>query len=458
MVIFPQGNDPCFQFIENYQITDNKKPHYMTLRTFIPFLITVFFLRNVTAQSGNESYINYLKENLPQKSEIDMFLQEKGWVKFDVESGYTLNNSLLHDGMDNCNTIVTSQDNLARTQFMYINQPCRINTYGNSFTQSSQVSDGETWQEYLAAHLGEPVRNYGVGGLGVYQAYRRMLRTESSADSAEYIILYIWGDDHIRSLLRCRYMLTRDWHIKQYDREDVTGKVFHGNFWPNLEMDMSTGKLTECANRILQPEDTYKMLDEDWMIENLQDDLALQMYLFKQGKIEGVNTGKLQILSDYLGLDLDLNDPSKVKESVSILLDKYGFAATRYILAQARLFAQSHNRKLMVVLFDPYKVTRSLIEEGTRYDQEIMDWLDQNNFNYFDMNLAHVEDYRSFNLNLDDYMKRYFIGHYNPAGNHFFAFSIKDKIIEWLELKPITYKDKEKAAMEFNGYLEGVNR
>ena len=27
--------------------------------------------------------------------------------------------------------------------------------------------DGKTWQEYLAAHLGEPLRNFGVGGFGV---------------------------------------------------------------------------------------------------------------------------------------------------------------------------------------------------------------------------------------------------------------------------------------------------
>ena len=39
--------------------------------------------------------------------------------------------------------------------------------------QCYQVSDGETWQEYLAAHLDEPIRNFGMGGYGVYQACRR---------------------------------------------------------------------------------------------------------------------------------------------------------------------------------------------------------------------------------------------------------------------------------------------
>ena len=30
-------------------------------------------------------------------------------------------------------------------------------------------------------------------------------------------------------------------------------------------------------------------------------------------------------------------------------------------------------------------------------------------------------------------MKQYFIGHYNPRGNHFFAYAIKDIVIEWLD-------------------------
>lgn len=415
-------------------------------------------MRSEIISSVNQAYINYIKANLPNKEEIDMFVNQKGWVKFDVESGYTLNNVILHDGIDNCNTIVTSQDNIVRTQVNYTSLPCRINTYGNSFTQSSQVSDGETWQEYLAAHLGEPIRNYGVGGIGVYQAYRRMLRSEISKDSAEYIILYVWGDDHIRSLLRCRYMLSKDWHTKEYLREGVVGKVFHGNFWPNLEIDLNSGNFKEYDNRIQKVEDTYQMLDEKWMIENLEDDLALQMYLFKQDKIKTIDILKLQKLSACLGLNPDFGNTSALKENVSFLLDKYGFAATKHILEKTKNFAKTHNRKLMIVLFDPYKVTRSLIESGTRYDQEIVNYLRINNYTYFDMNEIHAEDFKSFKLTFSDYMKRYFIGHYNPAGNHFFAFSIKNRIVEWLDPKPITYTYKEKVATDYEGYLEGVKK
>ena len=70
------------------------------------------------------------------------------------------------------------------------------------------------------------------------------------------------------------------------------------------------------------------------------------------------------------------------------------------------------------------------------------------------MNIEHVEDFESFNLAADDYFKRYFIGHYSPAGNHFFAYSIKDRIVDWLDPKPITYESSSRRMMKFDGYLQ----
>jgi hypothetical protein len=111
----------------------------------------------------------------------------------------------------------------------------------------------------------------------------------------------------------------------------------------------------------------------------------------------------------------------------------------------------------MVVLFDPYRVTNSLIENGTRYDKVIVDFLEKGDYNYFDMNLAHVADYKKFNLSLPEYYKRYLLGHYNPSGNHFFAYSIKNKVVEWLRPKPITYERADTKWADFKGYLQGVN-
>ena len=422
------------------------------LRAVIFWLLASSLVIGQTTKQKQISFEEYIRESVPTRKEIDVFLNDMSWAQFDRDVGYILGNYMPHDGMDGSSTISTVQSNGARTSFMYKGRPCRINTYGDSFTQCHQVSDGETWQEYLAAHLGEPIRNFGMGGLGVYQAYRRMVREEKTDHDAKYIILYIWGDDHIRSLLRYRYMLIKGWN-QQTNRAEGIGRMFHGNFWSNVEINLETGKLEEKDNLLQSRQSLYKMTDPDWMYEALKNDLALQMYLYKNNQIKDIPVQSLKTLSKYLGCQLDF-DGENLRFSVATLLEEYAFEATKYILDKADEFVSVNNKELMVIIFDPYRVTRRLLQGGSRYDQEIVDFLKENNINHIDMNLIHIEDFKSFNLSINDYFKRYFIGHYSPAGNHFFAYSIKDRIIEWLDPKPITYEDRTKRMIEFKEYLQ----
>jgi hypothetical protein len=53
---------------------------------------------------------------------------------------------------------------------------------------------------------------------------------------------------------------------------------------------------------------------------------------------------------------------------------------------------------------------------------------------------SHLADYEHFKISVKDYLDRYYIGHYNPAGNLFTAFAIKDKLVEMLEPKPAAYQ------------------
>ncbi|NNE77445.1 MAG: hypothetical protein HKN31_10280, partial [Pricia sp.] len=155
-------------------------------------------------KKGNDkkSYAEYLRNSAVPKEELEIFLNENSWAQFDPEVGYILGNYMPHDGMNNSYTLSTVMKDGKRTNSLYPDKPCRINTYGNSFTQCHQVSDGETWQEYLAAHFGEPIQNFGMGGFGTYQAYRRLLRQEKTDKNSKYVILYMWGDDYVRSAFR----------------------------------------------------------------------------------------------------------------------------------------------------------------------------------------------------------------------------------------------------------------
>ena len=402
----------------------------------------------VSAQEASAvPFQQYLRESAVSREVLDTFIDPKqfSWAQFDPEVGYILGNYLPEDGIDGSSTISTVQPEGARTPHHYVGRKGRINTYGNSFTQCHQVNDGETWQEYLAAHLGEPIRNFGMGGFGVYQAYRRMVREEKTERRAEYVILYIWGGDHIRSLLRCRHAAIFKWW------NHAGGTLFHNNFWANLEMNFESGQIVEKANRLPDRESLYRMTDPNWMYENLKDDLALQMLLFGSGLITDVDWPGVERLAKLL--HLPAVDRENGRESVNGVLDSYSFAATRYILRKAREFTAREGKKLLVVLFDPSRVMPVLIESKTRYDQEIVDFLVENDFKHFDMNVVHAEDFKSFNLSLTEYRRRYFNGHYSPAGNHFFAFSIKDTIVQWLEPKPITYQDRTKALRNFTRYV-----
>lgn len=408
------------------------------------------FLHGKSNADGNSSYAEYLRNSAVPKKEMDIFLNENSWAQYDPEVGYILGNYMPHDGLDESYTLSTVMQDGKRTNQNYADKPCRINTYGNSFTHCHQVNDAETWQEYLAGHLGEPVQNFGMGGFGVYQAYRRLLRREKEDKDSKYVILYMWGDDYVRSVFRCRYAT----YYKSWD--DYGGYMFHGNFWSNIEMDIDSGKLAEKENRIGKKEDMYQMTDPEFMYENLRDDLMVQLHLLGNNMVNAdVDTVGLNRLAEILNLPkIDFSDSNKMMATARDLKNKYSFEATKHILKKTNDFCLKNGKELMLVHFDPYGVFRAMANGETRYDKEVMNFIEENNFRIFDMNEVHVEDFKKFNLSMEEYMDRYFIGHYKPSGNHFFAYSIKDKIVDWLDPKPITYQQGDDKLIRFNGYLQ----
>src|SRR5262249_10198057 len=138
----------------------------------------------------------------------------------------------------------------ARRTIAHADKACRINTYGNSFTSCEQVSDGETWQEILAAHLGEPIRNFGTGAYSVYLAYLRMKREEKRWP-AKYIIFNIYDDDHYRNLL--------PW---QRPRFGVNRKSI-GPTTPYISVNPGAGEFVEHPNPCPQAEALYDLCDEE---------------------------------------------------------------------------------------------------------------------------------------------------------------------------------------------------
>jgi hypothetical protein len=399
---------------------------------------------------------------------IDSFLAGPSWAKFDPVMGFLQRDYVLRDAQDNTSALYTFRQNGARTSFLYANRKPRINVYGDSFAESQQVNDGETWEEYLAGHLGEPIGNYGIGSYGVYQAYRRMIREEKTDHGAEYIIFYIWGDDPIRSLMRCRYCAL----YRSFKEGRQTAGQFQNNFWAHLEMDLETGQFVEKENPLPTPESLYHMTDPQWMEDHLKDDLALQLSAYVEGYIDELDHERVSKLAAALDFPFDWSlDTRKVvpgefpgapartpmQNQAAALGSRYAQRGTIYILGKVQAFARENHKKLLVVIFDPYWVMLEMHYGLPRNDQETVNYLIKEKIDYFDMNEAHIKDFTKYRISWDEYRKLYFIGHYNPAGNHFFAYSIKDKVVEMLDPKPVTYRDTDPRNFDFTDYKPGYH-
>jgi hypothetical protein len=122
--------------------------------------------------------------------------------------------------------------------------------------------------------------------------------------------------------------------------------------------------------------------------------------------------------------------------------------ATIFILNKVRAFTQSAGKSLLVVLNYTARTDHfrgSVVTwNGIRRGQEIVDDLSASGVPLFDMNAVHQREYEQTGGSYHEYMSRYMVGgdgHYNPHGNHFFAYTIKDRLLELLDPKPLPYQE-----------------
>src|SRR6478609_7365466 len=80
---------------------------------------------------------DYLKKIVYKKDEVKQWLAEKAFpfAKYNAEWGWLLRNARFADGVDGSTSVYTYGPMDERITIHYKDQPCRINTYGNSYTQ-----------------------------------------------------------------------------------------------------------------------------------------------------------------------------------------------------------------------------------------------------------------------------------------------------------------------------------
>jgi hypothetical protein len=94
-----------------------------------------------------------------------------------------------------------------------------------------------------------------------------------------------------------------------------------------------------------------------------------------------------------------------------------------------------------------------------RRDQEILDHLSAGSVPVFDMNAVHQRGHEQASGSYHEYLSQYMVGgdgHYNPLGNHFFAYALKDKLLCLLDPKPLPYQDRNPDTVNHSEYLPGA--
>ena len=294
-------------------------------------------------------------------------LLDKGfpsWVRFDPEIGYVPDDVVMQDGIDNSRTTYTYEPGGQRKMLNYADRRCRINTYGNSYTQCQQVSDGETWQEYLAAHLGEPVRNFGCGGQGVFQCWRKMLRIDPGDEGAEHIILNIFHDDHVRSLDMARWIRSA-W--KESARPPDKPRQIHGLPWDHLRFDLDRGCWVERRGLCKTKEDLLDLCDPEKFYEAFKDDQIVRLFVLENGG--EVDVEEFEALAEALDVKVDLRHPETRPDEALKLHLAYGFRSTEYILEQMLPWAEEQGKKVKIVLSYGRSRLPEVLEGTQRFDQ-----------------------------------------------------------------------------------------
>lgn len=392
------------------------------------------FIHGQNSRESSEAVTvrDYLSRILYSKEEVKQWLAETAFpfAKYSSQFGWLLRNARFQDGMDGSTSIYTYGGLDERVTIQYKDQPCRINTYGNSYTQCHQVSDGETWQEVLAAHLQEPIRNFGVGGWSVYQAYLRMLREEQRVP-AEYIIFNIYDDDHFRNLDAWRNI-----RVSKHER-------FIEPTLPYLSVNASENHFEERPNVCPTPESCYNLCDLDWVVDKFKDDFALQImlaHLNAKSRNPELNYAETLKLATTHGIATRIDSAERLSQTADQLHRQSAYFASERIVEKIEAYAKANGKRVLFVLSYPPKSVTRFAKEGVRGDQAFVDFIKKRSSPVVDLMEAHMADFATFQGHIKNYVDKHWVGHYNPRGNQFCAYSMKDKLIELLDPKPAPYR------------------
>lgn len=381
---------------------------------------------------------DFLSKLLYKPNEVDDYFEDRAFPfsKHSQEFGWLLRDAYFQDGVNKSFSVYHYvKPDGERLMSNYADKHCRINSYGNSFTQCHQVSDNETWQEVLAANIQEPVKNFGIGGWSVYQAYLRMLKEEKRTPS-DYIIFNIFSDDHYRNLDSWRNIRVHK-HV-QFIEPPL----------PHMKVNLKNRSFSEHPNPTPQRRDFYKLCNIEETYNLFKDDFVTKILIAhnkSKERNENLDYKEIQALTKTHGIETSLDINPTMSQLVNTYHLECALFSTEKIIEKIEQFATERGKKVLYVLSYPANYIAQVHVENRRWDQGIIDYFKSKNLPIVDLGEMHLYEFSQFKISLKEYLEKYFIGHYNPLGNMFCAQAINSKLVEMMKPRPVPYNEDTKS-------------
>jgi len=259
-----------------------------------------------------------------------------------------------------------------------------------------------------------------------------MLREEKYTP-ADFIIFNIYDDDHYRNLDSWRNI-----RVKKHPQHIESTLPF-------LKVDIRNNKIIENLNPCPTHQACYKLCDLEQAYNLFKDDLTLKiMTAHEKSTISNLKKpdNSLAELSKIHGIETRLDTSNSISETADRIHKTAAIFSSCRLIEKIEEFVSINGKKILYVLSYPASYVARHYSSGERWDNEFIDFLRQKNLPVIDLSQKHLDDFSSYKTDINSYLEKYFIGHYNPLGNFFCAQSIRDKLVEMINPKPISYLDK----------------
>ncbi len=206
-------------------------------------------------------------------------------------------------------------------------------------------------------------------------------------------------------------------------------------------MNLDSGRWEEAASPCPTPTALRDLLSFERTRALVAQHEHIQLTAMPES-VPDVPPDRIRRLADWAKVKFDITDATSCRNSAVELGNIVARSSTLQVMEKLHAFATQHRRRLLVVLSYGTRAAQRACESGPKLaaDVALLQWLKDRGTPTLDALDAHVADFAQFRIPAAAYIKRLYNGHYSPAGNQFFAFALKNALVEWLDLKPIAYQ------------------